>query len=201
MAFTFFFRDQHTLDYSIQHLLPYVSGKSKIKIWDAGCASGQEPYTFAILLAEKMGKFSFKNVEIHATDIDISNQFGKIITTGIYAYTELQRIPEDLFAKYFTKCEDASDNYQIVYELRSKVKYKREDLLSYVPTSNDFSLIICKNVLLHQSYEQRIKILEMFHSSLSDGGLLVMEQTQKMPEQLSGKFELLAVNAQAYRKK
>ncbi len=133
--------------------------------------------------------------------IYISNQFGKIISTGIYPYNELQRIPEHLFTKYFTKCEDATENYQVIYELRSKVKYKREDLLSYVPTSNDFSLIICKNVLLHQSYEQRIKILEMFHSSLSDGGLLVMEQTQKMPEELSGKFELLAVNAQAYRKK
>ncbi len=201
MAFTYFFRDKQTLDYAVEQLLPRVSGKSKIKIWDAGCASGQEPYTFAILLAEKMGKFSFKNVEIHATDVDISNQFGELISTGIYPYAELQRIPEELFLKYFQKCETVTDAFQVVYELRSKVKYKREDLLSFIPTSNDFSLVICKNVLLHQNYEQRIKILEMFYNSMSPGGLLVMEQTQKLPDELSGKFELLAVNAQAYRKK
>jgi len=201
MAFTYFFRDKQTLDYIIEQLVPFVSGRSRIKIWDAGCASGQEPYTFAILLAEKMGKFTFKNVEIHATDHDSSNLFGEIIKKGIYPYAELQRIPEDLFVKYFRKCDDASDNYQIIEELRSKIHFKREDLLTYVPTSTEFSLVICKNVLLHQNYEQRIKIFEMFHNSLLDKGLLAMEQTQKMLVELSDKFEMVTSSAQAYRKK
>lgn len=200
MAFTYFFRDKQTLDFIIEKLVPYVSGKSKIKIWDAGCASGQEPYTFAILLAEKIGRFTFKNVEIHATDHDSSNLFGNIISKGIYPYQELQRIPVDLFEKYFVKCDDGTENYQIVDELRSKIKFKREDLLTYVPTSTDFSLVICKNVLLHQKYEERLKIFEMFHSALADKGLLVMEQTQKMPVELAGKFEILTTSAQAYRK-
>jgi len=201
MAFTYFFRDKQTLDFIIEKLVPYVSGKSKIKIWDAGCASGQEPYTFAILLAEKLGRFTFKNVEIHATDHDSSNLFGNIISKGIYPYQELQRIPVDLFEKYFVKCDDGTENYQIIDELRSKIKFKREDLLTYVPTSTDFSLVICKNVLLHQKYEERLKIFEMFHNALSDKGLLVMEQTQKMPVELADKFENLTTSAQAYRKR
>jgi chemotaxis protein methyltransferase CheR len=201
MAFTYFFRDKQTLDFVIEKLVPYVSGKSKIKIWDAGCASGQEPYTFAILLAEKIGRFGFKNVEIHATDLDNSNLFGTIISNGIYPYVELQRIPEELFLKYFRKCEGGSDNYQIIEELRSKIIFKRENLLSYIPTSNEFSLVICKNVLLHQNYEQRIRIFEMFHAALSTGGFLIMEQTQKLPDELKNKFEIVTTSDQVYRKK
>ena len=60
MAFTFFFRDNHTLEQLVKHLLPIVQGRSNIKIWDAGCAMGPEPYTLAILLAEKMGKFALR---------------------------------------------------------------------------------------------------------------------------------------------
>lgn len=200
MAFTYFFRDRQTLDFIVEHLVPRVTGRSRIKIWDAGCASGEEPYTFAILLAEKMGKYIFKNVEIHATDLDISNQFGEIINNGIYPYKELQRIPEDLFQKYFTKTDESGEKYKISEELSSKMRYKRESLLSYIPTGNGFSLVICKNVLLHQTYEQRIKILEMFHDALADEGLLAMEQTQKMPDELAGRFVPLVSNAQLFRK-
>jgi chemotaxis protein methyltransferase CheR len=200
MAFTYFFRDKQTLDFIVEHLVPLVTGRSRIKIWDAGCASGEEPYTFAILLAEKMGKYIFKNVEIHATDVDISNQFGDIINNGVYPYKELQRIPEALFLKYFTKTDETGDKYRISEELTSKMRYKRESLLSYIPTSTGFSLVICKNVLLHQTYEQRINILEMFYNALSDEGLLAMEQTQKLPDELAGRFIPLVSNAQLFRK-
>jgi chemotaxis protein methyltransferase CheR len=200
MAFTYFFRDKQTLDFIVEHMIPLVTGRSRIKIWDAGCASGEEPYTFAILLAEKMGKYIFKNVEIHATDLDISNQFGEIIKNGTYPYNQLQRIPEDLFLKYFSKIEGTDDQYKISEDLTAKMRYKRESLLSLVPTSTEFSLVICKNVLLHQSYEQRVQILEMFHRSLTDEGLLAMEQTQKLPDELAGKFKPLVSNAQLYRK-
>jgi chemotaxis protein methyltransferase CheR len=200
MAFTYFFRDKQTLDFIVEHLVPLVTGRSRIKIWDAGCASGEEPYTFAILLAEKMGKYIFKNVEIHATDIDISNQFGEIINNGIYPYSQLQRIPEYLFLKYFNKIDGKEDSYRISDDLTSKIRYKRESLLSYTPTSTGFSLVICKNVLLHQTYEQRVKILEMFYNSLAEDGLLAMEQTQKLPDELADKFKPLVSNAQLYIK-
>jgi chemotaxis protein methyltransferase CheR len=200
MAFTYFFRDRQTLDTIIEHLVPSVMGRSKIKIWDAGCASGQEPYTMAILLAEKMGKYIFKNVEIHATDIDISNQFADIINKGVYPYQELQRIPEDLFTKYFVKYPNGTESFQVVDELRAKIKFRREDLLSYIPTGNAFSLILCKNVLLHQNYEQRIKIIEMFYNALADDGFLAMEQTQKLPLELQDKFVAVTTHAQVYKK-
>ena len=199
MAFTYFFRDNQTLYFTVENLVPFISGRSRIKIWDAGCASGEEPYTFIIMLAEKLGKHIFKNVEIQATDIDVSNQFEKIIQQGIYPWDKLQRIPTDLFQKYFKKI-NGGNQYQVIDDLRSRIRYKRENLLSYNPTDNGFSLIICKNVLLHQSSEQRIKILEMFHKSLLPNAFLTMEHTQKLPQELSDKFEPVVNNGQLYRK-
>jgi chemotaxis protein methyltransferase CheR len=200
MAFTYFFRDKQSIDYTIDHLIPFIQGRSKIKVWDAGCASGEEPYSFIILLAERMNKHSFRNLEVHATDVDISKQFKTIIDEGVYPYEKLQRIPPEFFKKYFRKI-NGNGSFQIVDEIRSRIRYKRENLLSYKPTDNGFSLVICKNVLLHQTAEQRNRILEMFHDALLPGGMLVMEHTQKLPPALSDKYEPVTKAAQLYRKK
>ena len=70
MASTFIFRDFTPLEYAVRFLLAGASGRSRVRIWDAGCAMGPEPYTLAILLAESMGQVVFRNVQIYATDYD-----------------------------------------------------------------------------------------------------------------------------------
>ena len=75
MAFTFFFRDSHSLELAVDHVTPTLAGRARSRIWDAGCATGQEVYTLAILLAERMGTFGFRNIRIDATDIDETDQF------------------------------------------------------------------------------------------------------------------------------
>lgn len=200
MAFTYFFRDLQTLELIVEHLLPFISGRSRISVWDAGCASGQEPYTLAILCAEKMHSLAFKNLTIYATDIDISNQFGKIIKDGIYPYSELERIPVVLFKKYFAKY-DADNNYQVDANLRNKMIFKREDLLGFNAPADEMSLVLCKNVLLHLTPEQRIEVIKIYHKALAKGGLFAMENTQKLPDELLPLFEKVVSNAELYRKK
>jgi chemotaxis protein methyltransferase CheR len=80
------------------------------------------------------------------------------------------------------------------------VTFQKYDLLSFKPLRNDYSLIICKNVLLHFNYQQRIEVLSMYHSMLLKGGLLVMENTQSMPEELTHKFKKLVNYAQLHEK-
>jgi chemotaxis protein methyltransferase CheR len=175
-------------------------GRSNVQILNAGCAMGMETYTFAILLAESMGKFALRNVKIHAVDIDNENvDFGKTLLEGIYHKEHLQRIPPDLFAKYFSLSEKP-DHFIISEELRKLVTFQKYDLLSFKPLRNDYSLIICKNVLLHFNYQQRIEVLSMYHSMLLKGGLLVMENTQSMPEELTHKFKKLVNYAQLHEK-
>jgi chemotaxis protein methyltransferase CheR len=200
MAFTFFFRDDQILELAVDKLVPYTSGRSNIRILNAGCAMGMETYTFAIMLAEKMGKFALRNVKIHAVDIDNENvDFGKTVTEGIYHKDHLQRIPPDLFAKYF-KPADKKDYYIISQDLINLVQFEKYDLLTLKPLRNDYSLVICKNVLLHFNYHQRIDVINMYHNMLLPGGLLAMENTQNMPDELKNKFRKLVDYSQLYAK-
>jgi chemotaxis protein methyltransferase CheR len=99
MAFTFFFRDSQTLELAIDDALPSLRGRAFIYVWDAGCAHGPEPYTLAILLTEQMSDYIFRNVHIHATDIDSS--FAAQVTSGVFPEQEVKRVPPEIFQKYF----------------------------------------------------------------------------------------------------
>lgn len=199
MAFTFFFRDHHTLDQLTNYFIPLVAGFSKVKIWDAGCAMGPEPYTLLIILAEKMGYYAFKSIQMHATDIDESENFGKTITDGIYPISDLKRMPENIFEKYFSPTGEG-DLYKIDENVRSRIQFYQHDLLSLKPIDFGYHLILCKNVLLHFQPAERIEVMKMFHSALATNGLFATEQTQQMPEELHGMFERLTSDANVYRK-
>jgi chemotaxis protein methyltransferase CheR len=200
MAFTFFFRDLQTLELIREHALPTLKGRSHIDIWDAGCAMGPEPYTLAIIIRESMGHFLFRNVRIFATDVDGSNLFGKTIEDGIYPREMVERIPKELFDRYFEATSEKPDHFIIREDLRKCIRFERHDLLSLTPPRTNVSLILCKNVLLHFSEQERIEVMSMFHETLDDGGYFVTEQTQKLPEQLNHLFEPIVSNAQIFRK-
>jgi chemotaxis protein methyltransferase CheR len=197
MAFTFFFRDAETLELAIGQMLPAVQGENWIDIWDAGCAHGPEPYTLAILLKEKLPKDVFDKVRIHATDVD--DGFAASVTEGIFPESELRRLPPGFLEKYFRPLGDSS-RYRLIGEIRSKISFSRHDLLSLEPFGREFSLIVCKNVLLHFSEEQRSKVLRMFHAALRADGVLVTENTQKMPAALGEMYRPLLCHAQVHAK-
>jgi chemotaxis protein methyltransferase CheR len=197
MAFTFFFRDWQTLELAIEHALPALQGRAFIHVWDAGCAHGPEPYTLAILLRERMSDYVFRNVHIHATDVDSS--FAPQVAAGVFAEQEVQRVPPEIFKNYF-RSASLPGFVEAVPELRAKVTFSHHDLLSLRPIRPGLSLITCKNVLLHFDEAQRVKVLRMFHEALQPGGTLVMEHTQKLPERLAPFFEQVVPNAQVFRK-
>jgi len=200
MAFTFFFRDLPVLEYAVERTLQLALGRLRIKVWDAGCALGQEPYTLAILFAERMGDMGFNTLYLDATDYDSENNFGDIVTAGEYKSEELQRIPADIFAKYFEEVPGKSGYHRVINRIRSRVFFKYNDLLDLQPVGSDYSLIVCKNVLLHFSYEQRIEVLKMYHRSLAPGGYFATENTQKIPTEISHLFEPVTPDAQLFRK-
>jgi chemotaxis protein methyltransferase CheR len=200
MAFTFFFRDLPVLEYAVERTLQLALGRLRIKVWDAGCALGQEPYTLAILFAERMGEMGFNTLYLDATDYDSENNFGDIVTAGEYKSEELQRIPAEIFAKYFEEAPDKPGYHRVINRIRSRVFFKYNDLLQLQPVGSDYSLIVCKNVLLHFSYEQRIEVLKMYHRSLAPGGYFATENTQKIPTEISHLFEPVTPDAQLFRK-
>ena len=89
---------------------------------------------------------------------------------------------------------------QVVPEIRAKVSFAEHDLLCLTPPREDFSLIVCKNVLLHFDEAQRRQVFRMFHRALRPGGLLATEHTQKLPGELDALFEPAASYAQIFRR-
>ena len=199
MAFTYFFRDMQTLDMIRDYVIPEMRSRRYIHIWDAGCAMGPEPYSLAIVLREHMGPMIFRNVQIAATDIDGSNLFGKIIEDGVYQWDQVGRIPKEIMNTYFTPTGPTGE-YKIIDEIRKSVKYQQHNLLSFKSVQKDAMLIVCKNVLLHFTEQERAKVVKMYYDSLVDGGFFVTEQTQKMPKEVENLFEPVVANARVYRK-
>lgn len=197
MAFTFFFRDAQTLELAIDDALPSFAGRAFIDVWDAGCAHGPEPYTLAMLLRERLSDFVFRNVRIHATDSDPA--FAGQVTSGVFAEAETRRLPPGMFAKYFRPAAEPGF-VEVVPELRARVSFAQHDLLSLRPIREGLSMIVCKNVLLHLQEAQRLAVLRMFHAVLQPGGTLVMECTQKLPDEFAPAFEQVAAYAEIYRK-
>ena len=192
-------RDLPTLEHAANHMIPHASGRSRIRVWEAGSALGQETYTIAMVLAERMNSFAFRNLTIEATDYDQANNFGDHVTSAVYPIDELQRTPAELVKKYFEPAEKPG-HMRVTTHLRERVRFRYHDLLSLQPAGNDYCLIVCKNVLLHFQPEQRIEVMKMFHQALTPGGFLACENTQKMPQELSEKFEQVVPDAQLFRK-
>jgi len=197
MAFTFFFRDMHTLKLIEQHVFPALKTRQYLDIWDAGCAHGPEPYSLAILLHENMGKFMFRNVRIFATDLD--DQFGDVINKGVYPEEQVKRIPADMLHKHFSPADEPG-HFVLAEPIRKSVRFQHHDLTSLNPIRDGFGLVVCKNVLLHLSQKERVNVIRMFHNALSPGGYLATEQTQKMPDELQGMFRQVTSDAQVFKK-
>jgi chemotaxis protein methyltransferase CheR len=199
MAFSFFMRDLPTLEHAANYMIRHATGRSRIKVWDAGSALGQETYTVAMVLAERMNRFSFQNLIIDATDYDQANNFGDHVTNAVYPEDQLQRTPSELVKKYF-EAADKPGYLRVNAHLRERVRFRYHDLLSLQPAGQEYSLIVCKNVLLHFQPEQRVEVLNMFHKALTPGGYFACENTQKMPQELSGKFEQVVQDANVFCK-
>jgi chemotaxis protein methyltransferase CheR len=192
VAFTFFFRDQQVLERVVELSLPIMSGRSHPRVWDAGVAMGQEPYTVAILFAERMGHFAFNNLRIDATDLET-------VEAAVYPKDELSRLPDGILERYFEP-QGKPECFRVVERVRQRVAFQRHDLLSFREIGQGYSVVLCKNVLLHFQPPERVEVLRMFHRALAPGGLFATEQTQEMPPEVSPLFQRVLPDVPLYRK-
>jgi len=186
VAFTYFFRDIAILTQAADLLAQTPPPAGGIRIWDAGCAYGQEPFSLAILLAERLPRAEFERLSILATDIDISNQFDAYIQQGVYAWDDIKRMPEELRGRWF---EQVQDSYRLDEYIRRRVRYVRHDLTTLKPLEGNLSLILSKNTLMHFSPEQRTDVLAMFAGSLRPGGYVALGQPQDCESAALGLLE------------
>lgn len=176
---TSFFRDRPAWDYVASEIIPRLVARKEptepIRLWSAACASGQEAYTLAILLAEALGMEQFKErVKIYATDVD--EEALQQARHGSYNAKEVADISSELLEQYF-ECSDS--NYTFRKDLRRSVIFGRHDLVSDAPISR-LDLVVCRNSLMYFNAEAQAKIIARFHFALNDGGFLFLGKAEML---------------------
>jgi len=176
---TGFFRDPDAWEYLTGDVLPTLLAvkphDEPIRVWSAGCASGEEAYTLAIALAETIGVDSFRErVKIYATDVD-EEQLGEA-RQATYGAREMASVPVGLTEKYF---EPVGDRFTFRKDLRRCVIFGRNDLVQDAPISR-IDLLTCRNTLMYFNAETQSKILSRFHFALCDGGVLFLGKAEML---------------------
>ena len=175
---TSFFRDPETWAYLRQQVLPDLLSKREgepIRAWSAGCATGEEAYTIAIVLAETLGLEDFTSrVKIYATDVD--EDALAIARQASYGDKELENVPEDLREKYF---ERVGNRHVFRKELRRAVIFGRNDLVQDAPISH-VDLLSCRNTLMYFNAETQSQIVQRLHFALRPGGVLVLGKAEML---------------------
>jgi two-component system CheB/CheR fusion protein len=176
---TEFFRDpaawEHLRDVSLPALLAQRAADEPIRVWSAGCATGQEAYTIAIVLCELLGEAAYRErVKIYATDID--DEALTIARQATFDDRDLESLPGDLQERYFARQEQ---RHAFRKELRRSLIFGRNNLVTDAPISR-LDLLVCRNTLMYFNAETQSHVLRHFHFALRDGGVLMLGRSEMM---------------------
>src|SRR5438093_305749 len=176
---TAFFRDPEVWEAVSSHVLPRVLESKKddapIRVWAAGCASGEEAYSIAMLLAEHFGREDFvRRVKIYATDVD--QQALATARYGSYSGKAVSPIPADLLNRYFDRLDD---RFIFNKDLRRAMIFGRHDLVQDAPISR-VDLLTCRNTLMYFNSETQARVLGHFYYALNPEGYLILGKAEMM---------------------
>ncbi len=178
---TSFFRDPESWEALREAaVMPLLAAKrtEPIRVWSAGCASGEEAYSIAITLAEALGTDQFRErVKIYGTDVD--EDALNTARHAAYSDRQLENVPPELRAKYF---EAVDGVYAFRKDLRRQVIFGRHDLITDAPISR-VDLLACRNTLMYFNAETQARILGRFHFALNDSGYLFLGRAETLMTQ------------------
>jgi len=168
---TSWFRDALPFQSLTDHILPEVTSRllpaAPLRIWSAACSTGQEPYSIAMVLRERLGT---RRAEITATDL--SNEVLDKAKSGLYSQLEVNRgLPVTYLVKHFTK---SGAQWQIADDVRSMVRFSKHNLLSAPPAGGPFDIVFLRNVLIYFDVEVKRDILRRLRPQMRPGGFLVL---------------------------
>ena len=182
---TEFFREPAHFDFLREIVLPEFIQKSRkndtLKIWSAGCSSGEEPYTLAMVISEFQEKE--KKFDYHITGTDVSSRILAGAVDAVYKEERVANIPMDLKKKYLLRSKDRSKpTVRIVPELRKKTSYKRLNFIEeqYNEINDTFDIIFCRNVLIYFERPTQEKVINRLCTKLKKGGYFFLGHSESI---------------------
>jgi len=180
---TDFFRESVHFDFLNEKILPAFIDKTSrplLKIWSAGCSSGEEPYTLAIVLSEF--KEHHKDFDFQITGTDISTRMLVKATTAIYNEDRVANLSVGLKKKYLLKSKDTQKKtVRIVPELRAKVKFSQVNFMDNIYSLKEqFDVIFCRNVLIYFDRQTQEDVINKLCSKLKPGGYFFLGHSESI---------------------
>jgi len=179
-----FFRNPNNWEILEKEVIPLLlKERGSLKIWSAGCSTGEEPYSLAMLFRER---FPGKADTIWATDLD--SEVLEKANIGLYSAKSALTAPAPYLGKYFVK---EGEHYRITDDIKKMVKFQRHDLLKDT-FPRDYDLILCRNVVIYFTEETKSKLYKRFVDALRPGGILFIGSTEQIFQAKEIGFKTLA---------
>mgnify|MGYP001612453876 CR=1 FL=1 len=181
---TYFFREMHQLKAFNEEILPEIKNRKgdthkakTLSIWSAGCSTGEEPYTIAMLILET-GQFKDWNIEIFGNDI--SQRVLQVARRGIYTKYSFRCSEQMFIDKYFEPAPDGK--YKVNDEIKNMVRFGYLNLIdrSRMSLLKNMDVIFCRNVLIYFDAESKKKVIHNFYDKLEEGGYLLLGHAESM---------------------
>jgi len=190
---TSFFRESHHFDYLnstvIPRLLDQNADSKKIRVWSAGCSTGEEPYSIAMTLMESIPDIHKWDVKILATDID-----SEVLTkakAGIYSSDRIEGLSDKTVKQWFKRGKGKQEGFvRVAPELQSLISFKQLNLLKEWLIKGPFDVLFCRNVVIYFDKPTQKILFEKFANILADHGQMFIGHSETLFK-ISGDFELL----------
>jgi chemotaxis protein methyltransferase CheR len=179
---TAFWREPGHFQYLAQEILPdWPQGREPLRkiLWSAGCSSGEEPYTLAMLLLDAFSGRDLSGVKVYASDLN--TQVLAQAERGIYPFSRIEALPPEWRRRFFQKgIRDRTGYVQVKLEVRRLVHFFRFNLMDTFPFREKADVIFCRNVMIYFEKNTQIKLVEKFHQALKPGGYLFIGHSESL---------------------
>lgn len=189
---TAFFRESHHFDYLASTILPELHAASsatrkRLRIWSAGCSTGEEPYTTAMILQESLPDLAKWDARILATDLD--SDVLAVGKAGVYARQRVEDMAPQRLRQWFTPSGD-DDAVEVKPALRKLIAFKQLNLMREWPMRGPFDVIFCRNVIIYFDKPTQRVLMDRYANFLKEGGYLILGHSETLFN-VSDRFELL----------
>ncbi|HEY3333093.1 MAG TPA: protein-glutamate O-methyltransferase CheR [Capsulimonadaceae bacterium] len=196
---TEFFREKHHFDFVADQILPLIRtaassghGPRRLRVWHAGCSTGQEPYSLSMVILDTLINSGTWDIKLLASDIDTNVL--QIAQEGVYKEDEVASVPPELLKRHFMRGRGANEGmYQVKDAAKQLIKFRHINLLEEpwpISPSVQFDIIFCRNVVIYFDKQTQRRLFQRYYDKLKPGGHLFIGHSETL-HGISDSFDLL----------
>lgn len=180
---TSFFREKHHFEYLAEHIVPVLLDRyrttGRIRIWSAGCSTGEEPYSLAMTLRETIADIDKLDIRILATDLD--SNVVRTAANGIYPLSSIKGLDKQYCRRWLRRGTGSHEGMaRVIPEIQNLVAFRQLNLMQEWPMQGPFDVIFCRNVVIYFDKETQRKLFDRFANIMHTDGHLIIGHSETL---------------------